>query len=148
MARELQAGLNHCSVSAEFKKETELKVILKNNHHNMVSDLHAAFCCFLFSGTLLTFCSSTLHQVRNTDPNCYSECAVYEADVKQNMFFSPATHVEPTRQNKMACFHLLDRIFSFWTQHPAEFDVKFNADRMIKTPDLNPARVISCIQVA
>lgn len=27
MARELQAGLDHCSVDAEFEKETELKVI-------------------------------------------------------------------------------------------------------------------------
>lgn len=27
LARELQAGLDHCSVDAEFEKETELKVI-------------------------------------------------------------------------------------------------------------------------
>lgn len=113
----------------------------------MVSDLHAAFCCFLFSGTLLTFCSSTLRQLRNTDPNCYSECAVYEADENQNIFFLLATHVEPTRQTNMVCFHFLGSIFSFWTQHPAESDVRFNAERMIKTPNLNPARAIPCMQV-
>lgn len=118
MAPELQAGLDHCSVDVEFENETELKVILKSNHHNMFSDLHAAFCCFLFSGTLLAFCSLTRCQLRNTDPNCYSEFAVYEADVTQNIFILLATNVEPTRQNNMVCFHFLDRIFSFLDPAP------------------------------
>lgn len=37
----IQAELEHHSLGTEFERETEIKDILKSNHHNTVTDLHA-----------------------------------------------------------------------------------------------------------